>query len=255
MSFHYPPAHPHYYHAVERSAASGVDYPRYLADVSVMLIRSLKFDCKATASQVAQHMGPHYHDRLLEYVSNLFRQTRISYSIVIVGLLYLLRFQQQFKRRLANAAAVFRAEDNAFVLFVAAMMLSSKFLMDRPPANSCWSLNARVPLSIVNRQELLFLNVIGHEMYVESEYFQNWIRYLFHPRHTTPYQVHVLPFYLPPQHSEQQPKRKRVSLKTINHQNRHLYALQLQQQQQQQNIFHGHFPYHQTYAPFSARIE
>src|SRR4051812_5782342 len=114
----------------------GIDYPRYLADVSVMLIRAVKFDCKATSQQISTHTPPDYNDRLFDYVSNLFRQTRISYSIVIVGLLYLLKFHQKLRGRLG----VFKKDDNAFVLFVVSMLLSSKWLCDRPPANSCWAI-------------------------------------------------------------------------------------------------------------------
>jgi hypothetical protein len=211
----------------------GIDYPRYLADVSVMLIRAVKFDCKMNNQQISTQIPPGYGDRLFDYVSNLFRETRISYSIVIVGLLYLLRFHQRLRGRLG----VFKKDDNAFVLFVVAMLLSSKWLCDRPLANSCWAKHAQISLGIINHQELFFLNAIGHDLYVEAKFFDNWVKYLFHPNHTLNYQYNI------PRIPSIQFKRKRISLPQYPNDS-NIFIEQLQNQD-----FHNQFFTHLQQAP------
>jgi hypothetical protein len=221
----------------------GVDYPRYLADISVMLIRAVKFDCKVTSQQISTQIPPGYGDRLFDYVSNLFRETRISYSIVIVGLLYLLRFQQRLRGRLG----VFKKDDNAFVLFVVAMLLSSKWLCDRPLANSCWAKHSQISLGIINHQELFFLNAIGHDLYIEAKFFENWVKYLFHPNHILNYHYNIprLPTF--------QFKKKRISFPHWAN-NSNIYIDQPHRQEFHSQMFYNMHQPPQMMTPVSTQL-
>lgn len=153
-----------------------------------MLLRALKFDCQATSFHVTQHLRLNSGDQLPQYVSLIFKQSRVSYSIVVTGLLYLLRLQQAIRGKISNL----RNNDNCFILFVVAMMLASKFLQDRPPTNSCWSLNSKIAINIINRYETVFLNSINHKLHIDVGHFENWVRFLFHPSHTFNYRLYYI---------------------------------------------------------------
>lgn len=159
------------------------DYARYLTDVSVLILRSIRTDFCTQSLPPVDHQLP-------SFVANLFRQSKVSYSVLLAGLLYLLRFRHALLTKGPREAAS-RSKSMmdprhplfTFVVFVVALLLASKFLNDRHSSNGIWAETTGLSMGDLNRGEIFFLNVIDHRLHMENEVFQRWLTYLFQPHH------------------------------------------------------------------------
>ncbi|KAI8850241.1 hypothetical protein BC829DRAFT_389553, partial [Chytridium lagenaria] len=59
-------------------------------------------------------------------------------------------------------------------MFLAALMVASKYLQDKNYSNQAWSKIAGLPLEEVNRNERKFLESIGYDLYVNQKTFAVW---------------------------------------------------------------------------------
>lgn len=121
---------------------------------------------------------------LRSFVRSILFQSKISYSIVATGLLYLLWSKQSMKR-LANLKMA--KQIGIFEMFVTALMLSSKYLNDRNASNSAWSRISGIPLETLNKMEMKLLSFIEYKLHVEVDLFDRWIKFIFQPVKTSNY--------------------------------------------------------------------
>lgn len=182
-----------------------IDYARYLVDMSVSMLHN-----HATIlGGCSQRQRSREEGSLAMQVGHILKQTGLTYSIVLTGLLYLARFHKRSTR--SEAAKKIKS---LYVLFVLTMMLANKFLCDRPISNYGWSKYARLHPATINRQEVSFLKTIDYELHVDAFYFQQWVRHLLAPTRLSHYQMRLPPT---PVYELEEPKgegagRKRVRL-------------------------------------------
>lgn len=115
---------------------------------------------------------------LKSFVKSILYQSKISYSIVATGLLYLLWSKQSMKDKKNEK---FIKTIGIFELFVTALMLSSKYLNDRNASNSAWAKISGIPLETLNKMEMKLLSFIEYKLHVEVDLFDRWIKFLFQP--------------------------------------------------------------------------
>lgn len=114
---------------------------------------------------------------LKSFVRSILYQSKISYSVVATGLLYLLWGKQSMKHKnLKHARTI-----GIFEIFVTALMLASKYLNDRNASNSAWSKISGIPLETLNKMEMKLLSFIEYKLHVEVDLFDRWIKFLFQP--------------------------------------------------------------------------
>lgn len=164
-------------HSHAHGKTNGGDYARHLVGVSVMIMKAIRNDLGM----------PLVNEGMLSnFVSTLLRHSGVSYSTLLCGLLYLLRFRHalptkngdQLKLKSTNPLYV-------MVMFVVSLMLGSKFLHDRHASNQAWAQSAYLPVELVNAAEIDFLHIIQHRLHVDQVIFQRWVAYLFQPRQPT----------------------------------------------------------------------
>lgn len=127
---------------------------------------------------------------LRNFASSVFRQSRVSYSVLLIALLYLLRFRHYFvMRRRPCSSSLPSAPHLLPIILISSLVLSTKFLHDRHSSNQVWATMTGVPTIDINRGELFFLNVIQHQLCVDQGAFQKWMSMLFQPKHLVPYQI------------------------------------------------------------------
>lgn len=114
---------------------------------------------------------------LKSFVKSILYQSKISYSVVATGLLYLLWGKQSMK----NKNCKYSRSIGIFELFVTALMLASKYLNDRNASNSAWSRISGIPLETLNKIEMKLLSFIEYKLHVEVDLFDRWIKFLFQP--------------------------------------------------------------------------
>jgi hypothetical protein len=125
---------------------------------------------------------------LSHFVATVFRHSKVSYSVLLTGLLYLLRFRHAFSTPQGCVHPVC-AINTVVIVFVTSLVLSNKFLHDRHVSNATWAAHTGIPAIEINRGEIFFLNVINHQLNVEQAAFHKWMSILFHPAKLNPYQI------------------------------------------------------------------
>lgn len=114
---------------------------------------------------------------LKSFIRSVLFQSKISYSIVATGLLYLLWGKQSMKYKNPKMAKTM----GIFEMFVTSLMLASKYLNDRNASNSAWSRISGIPLDVLNKMEMKLLSFIEYKLHVEVDLFDRWIKFLFQP--------------------------------------------------------------------------
>ncbi|KAG0227545.1 hypothetical protein BGW42_002904 [Actinomortierella wolfii] len=63
-------------------------------------------------------------------------------------------------------------------MFLAALILASKFQQDRTYSNKAWSKISGLPVAEINQNEITFLSLIDYRLYVSQAVFQKWVMIL-----------------------------------------------------------------------------
>lgn len=126
-------------------------------------------------------------NEMASYISVVFKNSKVSYSVSLTALIYLLRL----RRALCTGAAPsllrlhLEASDQMLtcvpVLFITSLLLANKFLHDRHISNVTWSTHAGLSTAEINRGERAFLEALDHRLAVKQVAFEKWIATLFNP--------------------------------------------------------------------------
>ncbi|CEP14240.1 hypothetical protein [Parasitella parasitica] len=106
------------------------------------------------------------------FIREILKRSRATYSMLQLALFYIFRI-----RKLILAAK------HGFVLcgrrmFLAALMVASKYLNDKSYRNKTWAKIASLPVAEVNATELAFLKLIGYQLYVSKPLYDKWVSLL-----------------------------------------------------------------------------
>ncbi|KAK3840769.1 MAG: hypothetical protein J3R72DRAFT_348911, partial [Linnemannia gamsii] len=63
-------------------------------------------------------------------------------------------------------------------MFLAALILASKFQQDRTYSNKAWSKISGLPVAEINLNEITFLTLIDYRLFVSQAVFQKWVTIL-----------------------------------------------------------------------------
>lgn len=160
----------------------------FVVDVSIIILRAIRTDLTG-GHQVALDSS------LQAQIQEIFIVSRLSHSVLLAGLLYLLRFRYLMARhrdRLMKRMDVF-APSLMYIFFTSAMALASKFHVDSTTHNRRWAESARLPLQLVNLTEALLLEVIDFRLAITKSTFDDWVRFLFSGEHLQSYHRSAYP--------------------------------------------------------------
>ena len=139
------------------------------ADVVVKFLSSFTGLCAFPADATTSGMRG--------FIRHILLHSKISYSTVATGLLYLLWCKQALRARPDRL----RHRIDIYELFVASLILASKYLNDRNAYNSAWSQVSGIPLDGLNRIEMILLSTIEYRLHIDIQLFDRWIGFLFQP--------------------------------------------------------------------------
>jgi hypothetical protein len=111
------------------------------------------------------------------FLKHVLKSTKISCTVLILSL----KLSQLFLRKIKSLHSgnyYVGLDTNQFRLFVTSLLLADKYSEDHPYTNKSWSSLSGLPIDEINRMEIVFLQVIGHELYISEMEFRNWTKSL-----------------------------------------------------------------------------
>lgn len=126
---------------------------------------------------------------LRTFIQEVLKRSRTTYSTLQTALFYLFRAQPVIVQYLQNSNHADSCDvkktwqHNAYVscgrrMFLASLVVASKFVQDKTYRNSAWAKIAGLPVAEINIAERYFLNIIDYRLYIDQPTFDRWHRLL-----------------------------------------------------------------------------
>ncbi|KAL6896306.1 hypothetical protein GGI43DRAFT_385849 [Trichoderma evansii] len=126
---------------------------------------------------------------LRTFIQETLRRSRTSYSTLQVALYYLVLIKPHVSKRSFTAEQYEdRYSDRALQcgrrMFLAALILASKYLQDRNYSARAWSKISGLGVQEINQNEVAFLLAVNWKLHITDEVFQRWTEIVL--KHTPP---------------------------------------------------------------------
>ncbi|CAG8577781.1 14981_t:CDS:1, partial [Acaulospora colombiana] len=117
------------------------------------------------------------------FIQEILRRSRTSWSTLQTTLFYLMRIKPEITSLALNYGndRNGKACDPATCgrrMFLASLMVASKYLQDRNYANNAWSKISGLPVQEINAIERRFLKLIDYNLYIGESIFKHWVNLL-----------------------------------------------------------------------------
>lgn len=125
------------------------------------------------------------------FIQEVLKRSRITYSTLQTALFYLFRAQPALR----NNSQMKSWQHKAYVncgrrMFLASLVVASKFVQDKTYRNSAWAKIAGLSVSEINTAEQYFLSLLDYRLYIDQSVFDHWHQ-LLHEKTTN--KMHRLP--------------------------------------------------------------
>lgn len=116
---------------------------------------------------------------LRTFIQETLRRSRTSYSTLQVALYYLIKIKphvpsHDFTHEQPRDQSLLRAMQCGRRMFLAALILASKYLQDRNYSARAWSKISGLNTLEINQNELMFLEAVGWRLHICEATFQRW---------------------------------------------------------------------------------
>jgi len=131
------------------------------------------------ASLLTVEASPDGHIRLCNFIRRILQRSELSYSALLLAVLYLHRLQAVRRRWPQEVEWLVPGDHSGCAEFLTAVMLADKYLYDTAFANEFWANNnGRYRLHELNAFEWRFLDWIDYDLYVSAVSFDDFIAFL-----------------------------------------------------------------------------
>ncbi|KAI7862282.1 hypothetical protein BDF14DRAFT_1736569 [Spinellus fusiger] len=157
-------------------------YVEALVDTNALLIESIW--CSSPTTKTAAVVP------LRTFIQEVLKRSRATYSTLQTSLFYLFRSRpaitESLQRRLhGNSKGCTRSChhstrcESAYIrcgrrMFLASLVVASKFVQDKTYRNSAWAKIAGLPVAEINAAERIFLELIDYRLYIAQPTFEQW---------------------------------------------------------------------------------
>ncbi|KAI8068014.1 hypothetical protein BC940DRAFT_238599, partial [Gongronella butleri] len=120
---------------------------------------------------------------LRTFIQEVLKRSRTTYSTLQTALFYLFRAQPAVAAHLSPASGWKRRKEDrwedAYIscgrrMFLASLVIASKFVQDKTYRNSAWAKIAGLPIAEINAAERIFLDLIDYRLYISQATFEQW---------------------------------------------------------------------------------
>jgi hypothetical protein len=113
------------------------------------------------------------------FIHETLRRSKTSYSTLQVALWYLMLLKCQLPKTdltKEQGQSTCRAMQCGRRMFLAALMLASKYLQDRNYSTRAWSKISGLRVCEINENEMKYLQAIDYKLHITKDVFDNWSR-------------------------------------------------------------------------------
>jgi len=162
--------------ALVRQSERKVNFVDSLVDSSTQIVEAI-WPLSSVACRNAASDNPVLP--LRSFIQETLRRSRTSYSTLQVALYYLILIKPHVpKHNFTMEQPVDRHADRALQcgrrMFLAALILASKYLQDRNYSARAWSKISGLRTEEINQNEIAFLLAVNWKMHIADEVFQRW---------------------------------------------------------------------------------
>ncbi|KAI1744579.1 hypothetical protein F4680DRAFT_229669 [Xylaria scruposa] len=138
-----------------------------------------------------QEMGHKAVLPLRTFIQETLRRSRTSYSTLQVALYYLILIKphvpsHDFTMEQPEDIHAVRALQCGRRMFLAALILASKYLQDRNYSARAWSKISGLATQEINQNEIAFLNAVSWELHITDAVFKRWTEIILKYRPSQP---------------------------------------------------------------------
>lgn len=110
------------------------------------------------------------------FIHETLRRSKTSFSTLQVALWYLVLLKCQLPSDRPSSGSDCRAIQCGRRMFLAALMLASKYLQDRNYSTRAWSKISGLRMGEINQNEMNYLKAINYSLHMKKDTFDNWHR-------------------------------------------------------------------------------
>ncbi|KAJ5339297.1 hypothetical protein N7452_006025 [Penicillium brevicompactum] len=161
-----------------RQSERKVNFVDNLVDTASQIVETI-WPLSAAASRSDAATGSKGVLPLRTFIQETLRRSRTSYSTLQVALFYLIKIKphvptHDFTKEQPRDQSLLRAMQCGRRMFLAALILASKYLQDRNYSARAWSKISGLNTLEINQNELMFLKAVGWRLHIDEATFQRW---------------------------------------------------------------------------------
>ncbi|KXG54414.1 uncharacterized protein PGRI_075580 [Penicillium griseofulvum] len=161
-----------------RQSERKVNFVDNLVDTASQIVEII-WPLSAAASRSDAATGSKGVLPLRTFIQETLRRSRTSYSTLQVALYYLIKIKphvptHDFTKEQPRDQSPLRAMQCGRRMFLAALILASKYLQDRNYSARAWSKISGLNTLEINQNELMFLKAVGWRLHIDEATFQRW---------------------------------------------------------------------------------
>ncbi|KAI8381290.1 uncharacterized protein BYT42DRAFT_565993 [Radiomyces spectabilis] len=153
-------------------------YVEALVDTNALAVESIWYSTNLQCTRTA--VVP-----LRTFIQEVLKRSRTTYSTLQTALFYLIRAQPAIVAHLHHQEYNQTKDDrqgqweDAYIscgrrMFLASLVVASKFVQDKTYRNSAWAKIAGLPVAEINAAERIFLQLIDYRLYIAQSTFEQW---------------------------------------------------------------------------------
>ncbi|QQK44331.1 G1/S-specific cyclin Pcl5, putative [Penicillium digitatum] len=161
-----------------RQSERKVNFVDNLVDTASQIVETI-WPLSAAAARSDAATGSKGVLPLRTFIQETLRRSRTSYSTLQVALYYLIKIKahvptHDFTKEQYRDQSPSRAMQCGRRMFLAALILASKYLQDRNYSARAWSKISGLNTLEINQNELMFLKAVGWRLHIDEATFQRW---------------------------------------------------------------------------------
>ncbi|ORY94526.1 hypothetical protein BCR43DRAFT_506513 [Syncephalastrum racemosum] len=147
-------------------------YVEALVDTNAHVIETIW--CRSSTQYSKSAVVP-----LRTFIQEVLKRSRTTYSTLQTALFYLFRARPAIVAQLYPNLDDTQNWQDAYIscgrrMFLASLVVASKFVQDKTYRNSAWAKIAGLPVAEINAAERIFLEQIDYRLYIAQSTFEQW---------------------------------------------------------------------------------